>query len=61
MSDPYATNNVSPLLIAELTRALESVNDYGSVEIIIQGGIVTQISTRKIRKTSAQAKSENNS
>lgn len=61
MNDPYATNNISPLLIEELSRAIESVNDFGSVEIVIQGGLVTQISTRKIRKTSAQARTDNSS
>ncbi|MEK7550732.1 MAG: DUF2292 domain-containing protein [Patescibacteria group bacterium] len=47
----YSTQSVSPLLLEELKRAVESVPDYGSVEVYIQKGRVTQISTRHIRKT----------
>ncbi|KKP48248.1 MAG: hypothetical protein UR39_C0001G0043 [Candidatus Woesebacteria bacterium GW2011_GWA1_33_30] len=47
----YSTQNVSPFLLEELKRALESVPDYGSVEIYVENGLVSQITTRKIKKT----------
>ena len=51
MDDNYATKNASPLLVEEVVRSIQSVN-YGSVEIYIQDGKVTQISVRQIKKTS---------
>jgi hypothetical protein len=51
MDDNYATKNASPLLVEEVIRSIQSVN-YGSVEIYIQNGKVTQISVRQIKKTS---------
>ncbi len=51
----YSTQSVSPLLLEELKRAVESVPGYGSVEVYIQKGIVTQISTKHIRKTEIAA------
>ena len=38
-------------LIAKIESALNTV-DFGSIEIIVQGSKVTQISVRKIEKTS---------
>ena len=38
-------------IIDEIRRALESVKSFGSVEIYIQDNIVTQITTRTIKKT----------
>lgn len=55
MNDSYSTQNVSPFLLEELKRAIESVPDYGSIEVYVQNGLVTQISTRHIRKTKAPA------
>lgn len=49
--DDYSTQNVSAFLLEELKRAVESVPDYGSVEIYVQNGQVSQISVRKIKKT----------
>ena len=49
--DTYSTQNVSPYLLEELKRQLESISDYGSLEIYVQDGQVTQISTKHIRKT----------
>lgn len=37
-------------IIDEIKEALDNIN-YGSVEVIVQGGVVTQISTRIIKKT----------
>lgn len=51
MDDNYATKSASPLLVEEVVRSIQSVS-WGSVEIIIQNGLVVQISTRQIKKTS---------
>ena len=48
----YSTKRISDALIAEIKTALKSINSFGSVEIYIQKGIVTQITVRNIRKTS---------
>ncbi len=45
-------NKNSEVLIGEIKQALDSVKSYGSVEIYVQGGNVTQITVRNIRKTS---------
>lgn len=37
-------------IIDEIKEAIGSI-DYGSVEVIVQRGVVTQISTRIIKKT----------
>lgn len=39
-------------IIDEIRQAIESL-DYGSVEVIVQNGEITQISTRIIKKTNA--------
>jgi len=38
-------------LLNELDQALQTVGRFGSVEIYVQGGRVTQITARKIKKT----------
>ncbi|HWA51865.1 MAG TPA: DUF2292 domain-containing protein [Patescibacteria group bacterium] len=43
---------VSKDLIEEIKEALKSVPDYGSIEIYVQKGEVTQITVRNIKKTS---------
>lgn len=40
-------------IIDEIKRTIESL-DYGSVEVIVQNGQVTQISTRIIKKTNVK-------
>lgn len=47
----YSTANISKTLILEIKNALKGVKTYGSVEIYIQNGVVTQITVRNIRKT----------
>ena len=37
-------------IISEIKQAIENIQ-YGSVEVIVQDGTVTQISTRIIKKT----------
>ncbi|OGH16898.1 MAG: hypothetical protein A3C30_04470 [Candidatus Levybacteria bacterium RIFCSPHIGHO2_02_FULL_40_18] len=39
-------------LLREIENALDAVDGYGSVDIIVQDGKVTQISIRNIKKTS---------
>lgn len=50
-SQEYSVKRVSDTLIAELKKALKSVKNYGSVEVFVQDGNVTQITVRNIRKT----------
>lgn len=50
MRTDFSTKNFSETLSEEIKKALKSV-DYGSVEIFIQKGIVTQITVRNIKKT----------
>jgi len=42
-------------IIEEIMQSIDSIN-YGSVEVIIQDGQVTQISTRIIKKTNISIK-----
>lgn len=42
---------ISQTLLDELDNALEVVQSFGSVELYIQDGIITQITARKIKKT----------
>lgn len=44
---------ISNHLLSEIKNALESVN-YGSIEIIVQNKVVTQITVRNIHKTSTK-------
>ena len=43
---------ISDNLIEEIKTALKSVPSYGSIEIYVQNGTVTQITVRNIKKTS---------
>ncbi|MEK9175972.1 MAG: DUF2292 domain-containing protein [Patescibacteria group bacterium] len=43
----------NPPIIDEIRQAIESL-DYGSVEVIVQNGEITQISTRIIKKTNVK-------
>ncbi len=47
----YSTKKVTKTLLTEIKDAMKQVDKYGSVEIFIQNNIVTQITTRNIRKT----------
>lgn len=53
MSIDYSTQNISEGLIVEIKGALQSVKNYGSIEIYIQNGVVTQITIRNIKKTNS--------
>jgi len=51
MKTDYSTKIISETLVREVKSALQSINSYGSVEIYVQNGVVTQITVRNIRKT----------
>lgn len=51
MNNNYSIQNISDTLMEEIKSALQSVKTFGSVEIFIQKGLVTQITVRKIQKT----------
>lgn len=53
MSIDYSTQNISERLVVEIKSALQSVKNYGSIEIYIQNGVVTQITVRNIKKTNS--------
>jgi len=54
MSD-FSTKNISPALIEEIRQALLGL-DYGSLEIFVSNGEVSQITQRKIKKTNGVVK-----
>ena len=56
LTPDYSTRKISKTLIVEIRQALKSVTSYGSVEIYVQEGVVTQITIRNIRKTNNAAK-----
>ena len=47
----YSTKRISRELVKEIKTSLKSVKSFGSVEIYVQKGIVTQITVRNIKKT----------
>ena len=48
----YSTQHISEALVDEIVHALKTVSRYGSIEIYVQNSVVTQITTRNIKKTS---------
>jgi hypothetical protein len=48
-------NEINTDALKEVIKALDGIN-YGSVEIVVQDGQITQISTRIIKKTNISAK-----
>ena len=49
----------SSTIYDEIKRTIESLN-FGSVEVIVQDGEVTQISTRIIKKTKLKSQDQDN-
>ncbi len=43
---------INKVLLEEILQSIEQVDGFGSVEIIVVGHEVTQITTKKIKKTS---------
>lgn len=56
----YSTERISKILIEEIKKSIKSVSSYGSVEIYIQDGKVTQITVRNIKKTNSVRKNLKN-
>lgn len=50
-SNIHSTRKVSDHLMQELIKALQDVDAFGSVEIMVQDYSVTQITHRTIKKT----------
>jgi len=50
MASDYSTTKISDKLLQEISEALQGL-DYGSVEIYVTGGEVSQITKRHIKKT----------
>ena len=50
MLSDYSTQKISDKLLREISEALLNL-DYGSVEIYVTNGEVTQITKRHIKKT----------
>lgn len=53
MTTDYSTQNISESLVVEIKSALQSVKSFGSIEIYVQNGVVTQITVRNIKKTNS--------
>ncbi len=49
----YSSQKITRQLIAEIKDAIKNVGRYGSVELYIQDGAVTQITVRRIKKTNS--------
>ena len=49
----YSTKNISDTLLMDLKKALKSVSSFGSVEVFVHNGVVTQITVRNIKKTNS--------
>lgn len=58
MKKDYSTKRVSQTLIDEIKQALKSVRSFGSVEMYVQDGVVTQITVRNIKKTNHKKKDD---
>jgi len=56
MPTEYSTKKISKTLTDEIIEALRNVKGYGSVEIIVQKDVVTQITVRNIKKTNGHSK-----
>jgi hypothetical protein len=51
MLGEFSTKKISQTLVGEIKKSLKSVKNFGSVEIYVQNGVVTQITVRNIQKT----------
>jgi|GEM_PF-3513155 len=47
----YSTKQPSQVLMTDIKEAIQSVKSYGSIELYVQDGVVTQITVRNIKKT----------
>jgi len=51
MKQDYSVKKISNELLIEIKKSLKGVREFGSVEIFVQNGVVTQITVRNIKKT----------
>jgi hypothetical protein len=51
MQQDYSVKRISEALLIDIKKSLKGVKNYGSVEIFVQNGMVTQITVRNIKKT----------
>jgi hypothetical protein len=51
ITQDYSVKRISETLVVEIKKALKGVRNFGSVEIFVQNGVVTQITVRNIKKT----------
>lgn len=58
LAHEYSTKRMSDTLMKDISKAVQSVQDFGSVELYVQGGVVTQITTRTIKKTGRNGKAD---
>ena len=52
----YSVKKFSRVLTSDIKKAIKAIKSHGSVEIFIQEGEVTQITTRNIQKTRKNGK-----
>lgn len=52
----FSTKRITNDLLEEIKQALKNVRGWGSVEIYVQNGKVTQITERSIKKTNHDLK-----
>ncbi|HVT01495.1 MAG TPA: DUF2292 domain-containing protein [Patescibacteria group bacterium] len=50
MADEYSTKNISKKLVEELLESIKNIRGWGTVEIVIQDHLVTQITEKNIKK-----------
>ncbi len=50
------TSEINKRLLEDLSQALEDLEGWGSVELYVQNGKVTQITKRAIKKTNHRLK-----
>ena len=50
MADDFNTKKISSKLINEVISSIQNIRGWGTVEIIIQDHLVTQITEKNIRK-----------
>lgn len=52
------STKISTSILAELEHALSLISGYGSIELYIQDGVITQITARNIKKTKIEVSKE---
>jgi len=53
MNTDYSVTKISQKLIKDLKNSLASIKGWGSMEVYVQDGQVTQITVRNIKKVAA--------